>query len=85
MRTSLAAKRGGVSRRLFLPRTLFSHPSPRRFLARAHLAGPMYAGFVLESEPSIPELQENYVMVFRPMTPEELGRLFEDRAGAGWA
>ena len=41
----------------------------------------MYAGFVLESEPSIPELQENYVMVFRPMTPEELGRLFEDRAG----
>ena len=35
---------------------------------------------VLESEPLIPELKENYCMVFRPATPDELRS-----PGAGWA
>jgi SAM-dependent methyltransferase len=38
------------------------------------------AGWVLESEPLIPELKENYCMVFRPATPDELRS-----PGAGWA
>ena len=39
------------------------------------------AGFVLESEPNIPELTENYCMIFRPMSASELGK----EPGFGWA
>mmetsp|Transcript_64273 Transcript_64273/g.144975 ORF Transcript_64273/g.144975 Transcript_64273/m.144975 type:complete len:177 (+) Transcript_64273:576-1106(+) len=43
------------------------------------------SGFVLVSEPEIPELRENYVMVFRPATDAELGAQLAAKPGAGWA
>ena len=39
------------------------------------------SGFVLVAEPLIPGLEENYVMIFRPMTKEEWGA----RPGGGWS
>ena len=40
---------------------------------------------MLEAEPEIAELAENYVMVFRPMTEDELATHFATSIGAGWA
>jgi hypothetical protein len=42
-------------------------------------------GFVLVEEPHIPELRENYVMVFRPQTVEEELSAAAAQIGAGWA
>ena len=42
-------------------------------------------GFVLVSEPPLPELSENYIMVFRPCTEAELAELMAASVGAGWA
>lgn len=41
-------------------------------------------GFELVSEPSLVELRENYIMVFRPLLTEELAEQ-SAKPGAGWA
>jgi len=43
------------------------------------------SGFVLEAEPELPELAENYLMVFRPMTEGEYAVHLSSGIGAGWA
>lgn len=43
------------------------------------------SGFVQEAEPELPELAENYVMVFRPMTEDENAVHLSSGVGAGWA
>jgi hypothetical protein len=42
-------------------------------------------GWVLVCEPEIAELNENYVMVFRPKTSEEASQEMASAVGSGWA
>jgi len=43
-----------------------------------------HKGFVLVAEPVLPELKENYVMVFRPATEAEWNETKRAYVGAGW-
>ena len=37
------------------------------------------------AEPFLPELKENYIMIFRPATENELKDSMKTRIGQGWA
>ena len=60
------------------PEWVFGHIRAGQDTFRNEILG---CGYVLVAEPDIPALKENYCMVFRPATSDELA----NAVGSGWA